>query len=672
MCLGDAVSTSANDGGVSSSNTDWMADAPLPPDPLPGDLLMSEPVSYPQHQYPAMMREASFNCRYGAVHRGGRPINYHQYAPQHVQRQYVQMQQHLPVGHVPLQQQRIQQFPQSSHNINHHIQERYRTLPTESRHTASSSFASTYTQLQPSTARPQTLHAHGQSQLHMNTPRQSQQKIGSSSITTPQGQQHYGQSMQQPTVPSQDRMSPGSNIRTVPQVTQVADESNTHRNTVHVIPSADTQARISNAEGADFIPNEWALILLYEFRDRISFENGRAHLTCLGESPVFVQSPLHAGRFGDDPATVYRLSGAQDANLECRTMEIFDETAFNLRIDQAKLQGYRHVYALQSLCIIRVSFVKGFGKLYRRMRILDTPCWIEVHFVNYLQKLDRVSISIHVLVLVTFSFLFVLNSYTIIIDRFFRRYNHHLTICPIIYSRYLWMGFLFEHQELYVMKQPVLTEQCLTAKEKTTIIIFHFPSFMPQPSYSHLHHIHIMHCNVHQLLNGNMPKMVEPYGDIEVVGLSQTSEEVSFHGIEKQAENEDRPLDLSIKRSHPNSPTSSRPSVIMESQSASSNSLSRISPSITSTQEPDVHEHFRRSLSGKWPRKTKTDDEKARASPITRRTSFSSHSNSVQPFNQIHFIVNSNGCDIEDHFRKALSERDFEDWQQKRQNTKSM
>ncbi|WKY08579.1 hypothetical protein Q1695_007812 [Nippostrongylus brasiliensis] len=124
---------------------------------------------------------------------------------------------------------------------------------------------------------------------------------------------------------------------------------------------------------------------------QMQYEAGKTTITCLSESPLFVQAPLHAKRLGDDTSTVYRLSGVAEAeDVESRTIDIFDESMFGNLLEEARQQGYLHVYALQNLCICRVSFVKGFGKSYRRMTILDTPCWIEIHFINYLQRLDEV------------------------------------------------------------------------------------------------------------------------------------------------------------------------------------------------------------------------------------------------------------------------------------------
>lgn len=45
---------------------------------------------------------------------------------------------------------------------------------------------------------------------------------------------------------------------------------------------------------------------------------------------------------------------------------------------------------LRRLCILRLSFVKGWGPDYPRGNIKETPCWIEVHLHRPLQLLDEV------------------------------------------------------------------------------------------------------------------------------------------------------------------------------------------------------------------------------------------------------------------------------------------
>ncbi|WKY08102.1 hypothetical protein Q1695_007528 [Nippostrongylus brasiliensis] len=187
----------------------------------------------------------------------------------------------------------------------------------------------------------------------------------------------------------------------------------------------------------------------------------------------------------------------------------------------------------------------------------------------------------------------------------------------------------------------------------------------PPPPYHSINHQRHYH-SLHPLFDmHNAATIVD--SDVDVIGLSQSTKEVSIR--DHDSDQGDKPLDLSLKSSTPlYSPTTSRPSVIIESPSCRHAPVRRSASSVSSSREHDVHEHFRRSLSGKWPRRTKADDEKTRASPITRRTSFNSHGSSSGT-TQPHVIVSNSGVDIVDHFRRALSEKDFENWQRKRNAT---
>lgn len=61
----------------------------------------------------------------------------------------------------------------------------------------------------------------------------------------------------------------------------------------------------------------------------------------------------------------------------------------NIRIDPNMAKGIG-VDDFRRLCILRLSFVKGWGPDYRRKSIKETPCWVEITLHRALQLLDNV------------------------------------------------------------------------------------------------------------------------------------------------------------------------------------------------------------------------------------------------------------------------------------------
>ncbi|KAI1707622.1 MH2 domain-containing protein [Ditylenchus destructor] len=116
---------------------------------------------------------------------------------------------------------------------------------------------------------------------------------------------------------------------------------------------------------------------------RLNQEGDDVFLECLSESPIFVQCPLYAAYNKDHLATVYRLP----TNLR---IKVFDKPTFDVFVNRAKSEGFNAIYTLQTMCHLRISFVKGWGEHYRRQTITATPCWVEVQFPTPLQILDKI------------------------------------------------------------------------------------------------------------------------------------------------------------------------------------------------------------------------------------------------------------------------------------------
>ncbi|XP_050672197.1 mothers against decapentaplegic homolog 4 [Leptidea sinapis] len=141
---------------------------------------------------------------------------------------------------------------------------------------------------------------------------------------------------------------------------------------------------------------------------------GDVWLRCLSDHSVFVQSyylDREAGRAPGDavhkiyPSACIKVFDLRQCHRQMQTQAATAQAA--AAAQAAAVAGHIQpshpgmnkcltaaagigVDDLRRLCIVRLSFVKGWGPDYPRSSIKETPCWVEVHLHRALQLLDEV------------------------------------------------------------------------------------------------------------------------------------------------------------------------------------------------------------------------------------------------------------------------------------------
>jgi len=120
---------------------------------------------------------------------------------------------------------------------------------------------------------------------------------------------------------------------------------------------------------------------------RIYRSGASVYAECLSECAIFIQSASFNREYGYKPDHVYKVAKGNK-------MKIFDNKTFARLLNNSVSEGYEAVYALNEICTIRMSFVKGWGSQYRRQHVTSAPCWIEIRLNGPLQWLDRALIEL--------------------------------------------------------------------------------------------------------------------------------------------------------------------------------------------------------------------------------------------------------------------------------------
>ncbi|CAJ0928029.1 unnamed protein product, partial [Mesorhabditis belari] len=140
-------------------------------------------------------------------------------------------------------------------------------------------------------------------------------------------------------------------------------------------------------------------------------ENGDVWMECLGKQPVFVTSfylDRESGRSGGDavhkiyPGAILKVFDLRQCHHQLKNQASYQllkrqqkeqmqqmpgtstEMTSDDEFNNIGVDDFRHP------CLVRVSFIKGWGPDYPRKTITETPCWIEVSLNRALELLDQI------------------------------------------------------------------------------------------------------------------------------------------------------------------------------------------------------------------------------------------------------------------------------------------
>ncbi len=112
-------------------------------------------------------------------------------------------------------------------------------------------------------------------------------------------------------------------------------------------------------------------------------DNGDVYVENLSSCPIFIQSRNCNHERGFHQNTVCKLPGGY-------SLRLFQSKLFAELLKESVNSGYDSVYDLANMCVIKLSFVKGWGADYYRQDVSSCPCWVEIRLNTPFQWLDRI------------------------------------------------------------------------------------------------------------------------------------------------------------------------------------------------------------------------------------------------------------------------------------------
>jgi hypothetical protein len=99
------------------------------------------------------------------------------------------------------------------------------------------------------------------------------------------------------------------------------------------------------------------------------------------EFSIFVYSSYFNEVMGVSETNVSKVTSGYE-------VDVFDRNFFDEKLQT--LTTFEEIYKLKEHCTVYASFIKGWGRQYKRKDIISLPTWLQIKFIQPLQTMDSV------------------------------------------------------------------------------------------------------------------------------------------------------------------------------------------------------------------------------------------------------------------------------------------